>query len=511
MNIGTTRQLLADDELIESMNHVFQVLNPGRKHSGNPLIVADKPWETGDWLYATTVLLDPAAAGKDRFRIWYYGFMEEWGDRDYPGLLLAHSEDGIHWEKPDLGLVSLNGSKANNGLFLNNSRGWIVMEGLCYDPSDPDPSRSYKALAFVGAEEPQVRRDGWGAYFSPDGLHWQPYEKNPVLKYDHVTVCEVLTTIYNEQSANPRPGHPLDRYRYYAPAKYSSYTCGGPLSRAYGKMRRASGLMTSSDFIPNDFTQWSPNHLILQPDEVDDFLAGQRIMAQSPALNANHPEEHRAEFYEMGLMPYGDILLGFLWVFDLSGDVEGKGQDGTIHVQLVGTRDLRTWKRLGERRPLLSPGSPGDWDAGLVYPCNRPVVVGDEIRMYYSGANRGHGWKPGVRQSIGMASWRLDGFVSINASNAKGTLTTKVFTFSGRKLFINAESAGGEVLVEMLDESEGPIPGFTMEDCVPFRGDGVREEVKWKSDNRLADLAGKPVKLRFRMTRAKLYSFQFLE
>ena len=45
IDIGGTKQLFADDELIDSMTHAFQVLNPGRKHPANPLIVSDRTWE----------------------------------------------------------------------------------------------------------------------------------------------------------------------------------------------------------------------------------------------------------------------------------------------------------------------------------------------------------------------------------------------------------------------------------------------------------------------------------
>ena len=68
IEVGTVKQLFVDDELIDSMLHVFQVLNPGRKHPDNPLLVADQPWEApGIYCYGTA-LHDPTAQGKERFR-----------------------------------------------------------------------------------------------------------------------------------------------------------------------------------------------------------------------------------------------------------------------------------------------------------------------------------------------------------------------------------------------------------------------------------------------------------
>ena len=507
IDVGSTKQIFADDHLIESMTHVFRVLNPGQKHAGNPLIVADRPWEETPNVYVYgTAVHDPGAEGPDAFRLWYAAGVAEYGRGDHAGLLFARSADGIHWEKPSLGVAELGGSKDNNALWVNNSRGWRSADGLSHDPDDPDPARRYKMLLFLGAEEPESARPGYGAFFSPDGIHWKPDENNPVVKYDHVSVCEVATTIYNEQSANPRKGHPLDRHRHYGSVKYSSYMCQPIHDRSFGYMRRAAGIMTSDDFI-----NWSPNHLVLQPDEIDDFLCRQRVMAASPILRRNRPEEHRAEFYGMPLMPYGDILLGFLWVFDASGSVndDGGNQDGPTHVQLVGTRDLRRWHRLGQRMPLLAPGVPGQWDCGSIHTCNRPIVVGDEIRLYYSGSNHGHGAGPDAVGSIGLATWRLDGFVSINANSDTGTLTTKPLTFSGDRLLINADASGGEIAVELLDEAGRPITDFEASDCVPLGHDCVRYEVAWKNRMSLAGLVGKPVKLTFHMNRAKLFSLVF--
>ena len=508
INVGTTKQIFADDALIESMVHVFRTLNPGRKHPANPLIVADRPCEESKVVYVYgTALYDDAAAAADRFRIWYSCQIPEYGSEDHAGLLFAHSRDGIHWEKPELGAVDLNGCTRHNAVLAGNSRAWVSTDGLSYDPDETDPARRFKLLGFLGAEEPESSRPGYGAFFSPDGIHWEAYAGNPLFKYDHVSVCEVATTIYNEQSAHPRKDHPLDMYRYYGSVKYSSYMCPPIYGRSFGYMRRAAGIMTSNDFI-----HWSPNHLVLQPDEIDDFLCRQRVMTASPILKRNRPEEHRAEFYGMPLMPCGDILLGCLWVLDASGAIreDGGNQEGPMHVQLVGTRDLRRWERLGERMPLIAPGAPGEWDCGSIYTVNKPIIVGDEIWLYYSGRQEGHYHPdPNAPGSIGLAQWRLDGFVSMNADAGTGTLTTKSLTFSGERLVINAEAGNGEIAVELLDETDSPIEGFEAASCIPFKGDSVRHEVSWKAAGGLAALADRPVKLRFHLNRARLYSFVF--
>lgn len=508
IDIGATKQLFADDELIESMVHVFRTLNPGRKHPANPLIVSDRPWEESPVIFVYgTAVYDPQVTGPGRFRLWYCHRIPEYGADDHAGLLFANSEDGIHWHKPDVGNVELGGSKQNNALWANNARGWVSTDGLSYDPHEPDSARRYKLLGLMGTDEPKVSRPGYGAYFSADGLHWDPCEGNPVMAYDHISVCEVATTIYNEQSASPREKHPLDKWRYYGSVKYSSFMCAPIYDRSFRYMRRAAGVMTSNDFI-----NWSPNHLVLQPDEIDDFLCRQRIMTASSVLRRNRPEAHRAEFYGMALMPYGDMLLGLLWVLDASGSKhdDGGNQEGPVHIQLVGTRDLRRWQRLGERMSLLSPGSPGEWDCGSMYTVNKPIIVGDEIWLYYAGFSQGHAADSDNVGSIGLATWRLDGFVSINANVHTGTLTTKLLCFQGDRLQINADAAGGEIAVELLDEADRPLDGFDIASSIACRKDSIRHEMIWKGDGDLAVLAGRPVKLKFHMSHARLYSFTFV-
>ena len=105
---------------------------------------------------------------------------------------------------------------------------------------------------------------------------------------------------------------------------------------------------------------------------------------------------------------------------------------------------------------------------------------------------------------------RLDGFVSVRAGYEDGEFLTNPFRFSGDKLVLNASTAGaGNIRVEILDENEKPIPGFTAENCDAIRGDSIAATVTWEENADLSDLAGKMVRLRFVMNEADIYSLQF--
>ena len=61
-----------------------------------------------------------------------------------------------------------------------------------------------------------------------------------------------------------------------------------------------------------------------------------------------------------------------------------------------------------------------------------------------------------------------------------------------------------------IPRRDGPIPGYAREDCDAFQGDAIRHAVTWKgTGDNVGRLAGKPVKLRFHLKQAKLFSFRF--
>jgi len=63
--------------------------------------------------------------------------------------------------------------------------------------------------------------------------------------------------------------------------------------------------------------------------------------------------------------------------------------------------------------------------------------------------------------------------------------------------------------VELRDLAGQPIPGYTLGDCEEISCNDVNWEVRWRGKADVSALAGQPVKLHFRMTNAKLYSFGF--
>ena len=171
------RYLVLDDRIIEEVVEAKLTLGEITKHPQNPLFGEDKPWEPRfDNVYAN-VIYD---VEEKLYKCWYNPFIIDARvthtplEKRHPdcgnymdvkpseremGLCYACSADGIHWEKPELGLVELDGNKQNNILMRR-----VNGAGVFKDERESDPARRYK-MFFCG--EPQMT-----VAFSADGLEW---------------------------------------------------------------------------------------------------------------------------------------------------------------------------------------------------------------------------------------------------------------------------------------------------------------------------------------------------
>ena len=110
---------------------------------------------------------------------------------------------------------------------------------------------------------------------------------------------------------------------------------------------------------------------------------------------------------------------------------------------------------------------------------------------------------------------RTDGFASLSAPWAGGEMLTKPLTFSGDALEINYRTgAAGSVRIEIQDLDGTPLAGFTAAECPEIIGDEIERVVTWKAaagkpQGHLGKLAGKPVRLRFILADADVFSFRF--
>ena len=109
--------------------------------------------------------------------------------------------------------------------------------------------------------------------------------------------------------------------------------------------------------------------------------------------------------------------------------------------------------------------------------------------------------------------YRRGGYIaSIHTPIAGGELITPPLIFQGKSLSMNfASSAFGSLRVEIQNADGKPLPGFALADSIELYGDTVARNALWKNNPDLDALSGKPVRLRFVMRDADLYSIKFEE
>ncbi|MBI3944181.1 MAG: hypothetical protein HY326_14280, partial [Chloroflexi bacterium] len=115
-----------------------------------------------------------------RFRLWYNPVRLGATPTDLKEGPMAYAEspDGIHWTKPKLDQVEINGSQDNNALALEGDQ--ISGVTLLKEEDDPDPRRRYKLIYNTRAPHGRM---SIRAAISPDGIHWSPVPGFPLQSF----------------------------------------------------------------------------------------------------------------------------------------------------------------------------------------------------------------------------------------------------------------------------------------------------------------------------------------
>lgn len=445
IDIGSRVELFVDDYLIDSLDGGALKL-----HKPTPrevVIVHDAPWE-GSTSHGHVVFQDGSL-----YRMYYRA--SEWDetadDHLHYSACYAESKDGIHWTKPELGLYQFHGSKRNNIVFMG--RGRQNFAPLKDANPDCSPDARYKALAGVAGD------GGIWTFQSPDGIHWSPLSRGPVIThgaFDSVNLAFWDTT---------RKRY-VDFHRGFRDGYRDVLTC------------------TSTDF-----RNWTQPVFLEYPDAPPEHLYTNSI---APYYRAPH------------------IFIGFPKRFLPSRNPTRHFKRGTSDVLLMSSRDGRTFRRWGEA--VIRPGlQKSRWVNRNNYVAWGVVVTKsdipdtpDELSIYSI-----EGYYVGKSCQLRRYTYRIDGFASVQASLAGGEMVTKPLVFDGDRLIINfSTSAAGSVRVEIQDAEGTPIEGYRLDESTELFGDEIGQPVTWKAGADISRLAGKPVRFRFVMKDADLYSIQ---
>jgi hypothetical protein len=360
----------------------------------------------------------------------------------------AESKDGIHWSKPNIGLFEFNGSKENNIIWKGpQERGTHNFTPFKDTRPGIPADQQYKALG----GRPLY------AFASGDGIQWRYLVEKPV----------ITKGAFDSQNVAFWDANRRNYVTYY---------------RIFREGVRAVATATSDDFV-----HWT------DPTPID---------------LGDTPPEH---FYTNATLPYfraPHYYLSFPKRFipdrKRLPDHSEKGiSEGIFMSSRDGLHFDRTFMEAFIRpgRDRLNWGDRSNMPVwGILH------TAPDEMSIYFSqhyGFASNH-----IRRGV----LRLDGIASASAGYEGGELVTTPIRFSGKRLLLNyATAASGSIRIEIQDLEGVPITNFSLADAKELYGDEIAEVYSWESGSDVSSLAGEPVRVRFVMKDADLYSYRFAE
>ena len=442
-------QLFIDDYWIANSTNITTRLHQPEKHNDNPLIRADVPWEENPYCFGTVIFDQQDSI----FKFWYQSYNHKAELKEKTPILYSTSKDGINWVRPNLGINEYKGSKENNIVLHNYGFHDLYSPSVIKDKEDPDPAKRYKMIWWdfpLGKEGYQD--DGMCVAFSPDGMHWTKYDGNPVLSVNKTaqSISDVMSVMQDSKTG-----------------KFVAYTKGWaephPLFRQIVRTE-------SSDFI-----NWSEPEVVI-----------------SHKFDMVDPQS-----YGMTVSQYGNSYIGLLYSYKKPGNE-------TIDVQLAVSHDNKKWERVANQQTFLPLGKTNSWDDGMLF--SAPVFNHhDRTLIYYGGWDNSHDSNE-ASSGIGLATLRLNGFVSLNAGQESATVTTKSIQNADGPLIINADASNGLLRAELIDGEGNTIPGYSLEDCHPIDKDGTIQTVRWEKHSELPKNEN-VFSIKFEMVNTVLYGF----
>lgn len=380
------------------------------------------------------------------------------------GTALAVSTNGLDWEKPDFGVKP--GSNLVQLDPRDSSTVWL-------DQADPNPKQRYK----MWRSHSEDGRFGLSLHYSNDGVHWGP---------------RVLRTGSNGDRTSVF-WNPFRKVWVYS----LRHGWGEPRARRYWEVK---------DLLAGPhWNQIGEPPMWVGSDRLDPMRADLQVTPQ---------------LYNLDAVGYESLLVGLFTIWRGDKNIpEGRPKPNSVWLGF--SRDGYHWDR-PVRQPFLDVSEKkGDWNWGNVQSVAGGFqVVGRNLHFYFSGRAGAEDKRDGGG-AMGLATLRRDGFASMDAGPEGGVLTTRTVKFNAGYLFVNVKTNApdGELRVEIVhadgrpinvtkNETKEQLTPFTKENASPLAADQTLITAFWANGMQdLAVLAGLPVKFRFHLKNASLYSF----
>ena len=453
-DLGHRRELFLDDWLIESQSGVALLLHHPR--SEEVVYQFDQPEDGGSLAAYIAILPDT-----DKLRMYYRGL---------DGVCYAESVDGRWWTRPRLNKAG------KNRLELPRTEAFAPFR-------DGNPLRKEAGARYL-AVGPMDRKVGenqsdleWSAFRSPDGVQWE--RTHTIGRRDTPLKPGEVRGMFDSQNVAFWDAH---RGEY----------------RAYWRITNPGRAISTAT--SDDFQNWKHVAALVYAEGT--------------------PSEH---LYTNAIQPYSrapHLFIGFPQRFIPENSMtyaidEQRNKIPRSDVVFMSSRDGLHWRRWTEA--FIRPGPVAERWNNVDHTNNMPAWgivttkaaepgLPDELSLYVTEFPEGRAGR------LRRHTLRMDGFVSMHAGGPPGEFVTRPILCSGKALELNyATSAAGGIRVELLDPAGKPYPGYSWKEFPELHGDAVDQTISWTAGSDLKTLAGKPVRLRFLMKDADVYSLRFRE
>ena len=463
-----------DDETFAWQHNLKLTLVAPEKHPANP-VVRCGPKGSPD--YGHAILYGSVIHDGNKFRMWYLGMIQrELEAGQAPGwwrpMCYAESTDGIAWTKPELGLVDLGGNRKNNICLIESEVASMALVNdflsVMHDPTDPDPSRRFK-VAYIahmpyddirgGMSKVGVKESRVGAMIcatSADGLTWK---------------------VVGDRPANAGG----ERFEVSSLYKFGNfYHASGQLISPWSWLNdgRPVGRMMLTYRSP-DFRTWSKSKAL-------SMVLPEQIIEPPPSLTELHQGVGKQMHMGVGVWNRGNVVVGLHGIWQglpRQRSAGGKELEGLrIDLGLAISNDGVHFREPIPNFKFLEHGKDGAWDSIALLQGHAFVNAGDKTMIWYSHWDCEEQWRS---QEIGLATLRRDGFGYLSRHDAgdPAQCVTKTIpaSNSGERLFVNVDgvSADRPLTVELLDEFDRPLPGYSGASAAKVASAGTRQPVVW--------------------------------
>lgn len=449
-----------DDQSIPWKSNLKLTMTPPKKHPDNPLIPIGKKGACdagGVQFYGSMI------EHEGKYKLWYVALDDTVFKRAYQGLRVAYAEsdDGIHWTKPNLGLVEYRGNTNNNLVAFDPPEACTIHMIVLHEADEPDPTRRFKMMMNVqtrlAARKKNVATSV--AFFSADGLRWRAATKmefeNGQIKDEYRT----LPPVHFEQGG---------LFRWKGMYHLAGQQITPWVYQADGKV--AGRVMT---------TYRSPDLIHWQEAPAFGFMRGTAIGI--PGKPAEDEEAHLPS----SVWHRNNVLLGVYGIW--RGAAEWK--DRIIDLGLNISNDGIHFREPIRDYVLIKAGQVGEWDVGGLLQGQGFAHVGDETYIYYGAWDLTVAPKFPPRGGVGLVTMRRDGFGYLSRIDESAAAVFDTMTIhpqqNGVRLIANIDQAniGSPPRVELIDNRGKPLAGYSGKNAARLTHNGTRQAIVWPATN----------------------------